>query len=871
MKTPHIQRAATVVAAIITLAAMSSCTKEEKPVITRANITLATDTLTPEALWAMGRIGAYTPSPDGRRIAYAVTYYSLEENRGNSVIYVQDLPATAPEAAVPDASPSGPTASPSGPTPIYLTPGSDPAWVSATKLAFLSKGEVFTISAKGKSRKQLTNTGGAVEGFLLAPDGKRAIIVKRVPFHDIIADKPADLPKTTGLVINDLMYRHWDHYVQDIPHPFIIDLATGKETDILDGQPYECPMEPFGGVEQLAWSPDSKTIALTCRVRKGLAYSISTDSDIFLYDVASGDIASARNLCKPGLTFAETIAAAAMPDAAATVPDASPSGPSTPTAPDASPTVPAAAATAPDASPTVPDASATVPDASATVPDASPSGPSTPAATPSGYNPTKSLRHQRVNAPDNVAANNPGYDQNPQFSPDGRYVAWLSMARDGYESDRQRLCVLDLQSGQRRYITNADPANPLADAHPAFDSSVDAFVWGDDSRTIYFIGVWHATENLYRTDLDANVAQLTSLQADWGALKLRPATDPGQPTSLVMERHDYFHPADLYLVTIPNTPPTPSDPTTTPTAANPATTPANPGAMECPVAGGCAAGIQQLTHENDHILSQLAPGTSEARWTTATDGQPLHYWVIKPPHFDPTKKYPTLLFCEGGPQSPVSQFWSYRWNFYIMASQGYVVIAPNRRGLPGFGQEWLEEISGDWTGQCMADYLSAIDDACNSLPYVDRDRLGAVGASFGGFSVYYLAGHHGGRFKCFITHDGAFNLEAMYTETEENWFSNWAYDDAYWNTDRTPAADRTYRNSPHLFVEQWDTPILCIHGEKDYRINATQGMSAFNAARMRGIEAKLLLFPDENHWVLKPQNGILWQRTYFDWLARWLK
>jgi dipeptidyl aminopeptidase/acylaminoacyl peptidase len=247
------------------------------------------------------------------------------------------------------------------------------------------------------------------------------------------------------------------------------------------------------------------------------------------------------------------------------------------------------------------------------------------------------------------------------------------------------------------------------------------------------------------------------------------------------------------------------------------------------------------------------------------------YWIIQPPHFDPNKKYPTLLFCEGGPQSPVSQFWSYRWNFFIMASQGYVIIAPNRRGLPGFGQEWLEEISGDWTGQCMKDYLTAIDDACTNLPYVDKDKLGAVGASFGGFSVYYLAGHHDKRFKCFIAHDGAFNLEAMYTETEENWFSNWEYDDAFWNKNRTANADKTYKNSPHLFVDKWDTPILCIHGEKDYRINATQGMSAFNAARMKGIEAELLIFPDENHWVLKPQNGILWQRTFFNWLDKWLK
>jgi dipeptidyl aminopeptidase/acylaminoacyl peptidase len=308
--------------------------------------------------------------------------------------------------------------------------------------------------------------------------------------------------------------------------------------------------------------------------------------------------------------------------------------------------------------------------------------------------------------------------------------------------------------------------------------------------------------------------------------------------NLLAERHDHMHPADLYLVT--------------------------------PGTDVATTKVTQLTDENGHILSQLACGSTQERWVKTTDNEFLHYWVVLPPNFDATKKYPTLLYCQGGPQSPVSQFWSYRWNLRIMASQGYIVIAPNRRGLPGFGSKWCEDISGDWSGQCIRDYLTAIDDAATNLPYVDADRLAAVGASFGGYSVYYLAGHHQKRFKCFIAHDGAFNLEAMYTETEENWFSNWEYEDAYWNADRSANADRTYKNSPHLFVDKWDTPILCIHGEKDYRINATQGMSAFNAARMKGIEAQLLLYPDENHWVLKPQNGILWQRTFFAWLNRWI-
>ena len=698
---------------------MSACKQTDENIITRSDIKLESDVMTPEALWAMGRIGSYAVSPDGQKVAYQVSYYSVEEDRSNTVIYLKAIDQEEAE-------------------PTLLGLGSSPTWLDDNTIAYSREGEVWRMNTKGKARKQLTQTDGQVEGFLFSPDQKRLVLVKQVPYHGVIQENPSDLPKATGRLVTDLMYRHWDHYVESIPHPFVLNLETGEEKDILEGEPFECPMEPFGGIEQLAWSPDSKKIAYTMRAKTGLEMSISTDSDIFLYDVESDE---STNLCKPA-DYEE---------------------------------------------------------------------PRT--------DPTKTLATQPVNAPENLK-NNVGYDQNPQFSPDGRYVAWTSMERNGYEADRMRLCIHDLQQGTKQYVTET------------FDSNVDAFSWASDSKTLYFLGVWHATENLYRTDLEGNVKQLTGYQADFGNLQLI------DDTHLLLERHDYMHPADLYL---------------------------------CTVADDTIADLKQVTRENEHILSQIAAGTSEARWIKTTTGEPMHYWIIKPPHFDPTKKYPTLLFCEGGPQSPVSQFWSYRWNFMIMAAQGYVIIAPNRHGLPGFGLQWQEQISGDWTGQCMQDYLAAIDDAAANLPYVDKDRMGAVGASFGGFSVYYLAGHHEGRFKCFIAHDGAFNLDAMYTETEENWFSNWEYDDAYWNQDQTERARKTYANSPHRFVDKWDTPILCIHGEKDYRINYTQGMSAFNAARMRGIEAQLLIFPDENHWVLHPQNGILWQRTYFQWLNRWLK
>ena len=701
---------------------------QESSVIGKSNIKLNSRMMTPEALWAMGRIGGMEASADGSRIVYQVGYYSVKQNKSHQVICIMDA---------------------DGKNQRQLTTSSksetDPTWFDAEHIAYISGGELWTMKADGSERHQMTNTKGEVEGYKFSPDRKKVIILKSLPFHEVIKKNPDDLPKATGRRVTDLMYRHWDHYVESIQHPFLgtvsgYDVATDM-ADILEGEPYECPMEPFGGIEQLAWSNDSKQIAYTCRKKTGLEYSISTDSDIFLYDI---EAKTTRNLCKPADYVAPKV------------------------------------------------------------------------------DPTRTLAIQAVNAKDNLK-NNVGYDQNPQFSPDGKYIAWLSMERDGYEADLNRLCICNLQTGEKRYID--------------WQSDVDAFCWApqkDKLAQLYFLSVWHGCVNMYYVDSKKEVKQLTEDWADWTSLQL--ANDGKH---ILATRQSLSAPTDIYMVT--------------------------PGkSVE-------KTKIEQLSFENKHILDQLTFGKMQQRWVTTSDGKQMLVWVMLPANYEEGKKYPTLLFCEGGPQSPVSQFWSYRWNFQIMAANGYVVIAPNRHGLPGFGQEWKEQISGDWTGQCMQDYLAAIDDAAQNLPFVDKNRLAAVGASFGGFSVYYLAGIHEKRFKAFIAHDGAFNLDAMYTETEENWFSNWEYDEAYWHHPQMPNAKKTYENSPHKMVEKWDTPILCIHGEKDYRINATQGMSAFNAARMKGIPAELLIFPDENHWVLKPQNGVLWQRTFFDWLDRWLK
>ncbi|MCD8210110.1 MAG: S9 family peptidase [Prevotella sp.] len=690
-------------------------------------ITLDSDLMTPEALWAMGRIASAQSSPDGKKIVYQVGYYSKEQNKGHQVLYLMDS---------------------LGGEPTLLTTSckseSDPQWIdSGKRIAYLFDGQLWSMAADGSDKKRLSKEDDEIEGFLFSPDFSRVILIKEIPYNDIIKKNPDDLPKATGRRIVDMNYRHWDEYVETIPHPFLCDVnsdGVSSPVDILEGEPYECPLKPFGGIEEISWSPDSKFIAYTCKQKTGIDYAVSTDSDIFLYNVETGE---KTNLCKPN-DYQE----------------------------------------------------------------------------PKIDN-SKTMEFQEVNSKENLK-NNPGFDMNPEFSPDGKYIAWQSMARDGYESDRNRLCIYNLSTKQKTYVTES------------FDSNVDEFIWDKDSKTLYFLGVWHGLENLYKTNLDGKILQLTDGWYDYGWMHLL-----GSTGKLLAERHSMSEAPELFIVTPSNK--------------------------------EKASKVEQITFENKHLYDQMTFGKVRERWTKTIDGKDMQYWIILPSHFDEAKKYPTLLFCEGGPQSPVSQFWSYRWNMQIMAANGYVIIAPNRRGLPGFGSAWNEEISGDWTGLCMDDYLSAIDDAAENLSYVDKDRLGAVGASFGGFSVYYLASHHDGRFKCFIAHDGAFNLESMYTDTEEVWFSNWEYDDAYWNKDLTQDAKRTYENSPHKFIDAWDTPILCIHGEKDYRINANQGMGAFNAARIKGIPAELLLFPDENHWVLKPQNGILWQRTYFSWLDRWLK
>ena len=416
---------------------MSGTMANAQTMIEKNNIKVENHLMTPEALWAMGRIGGAEASPNGKQIVYQVGYYSVKENKGHQMLFIMDANGKNQKALTTDAKSE-----------------SDATWIAdGKKIAFIRNGQLWSMNPDGTDRKQLSHDKAGIEGFRFSPDGKKVILIKELPYHGTIKENPSALPLATGRLVTDMNYRHWDHYVESILHPFVAEVAedgtVNEGEDILKGEPYECPMAPFGGIEQLAWSPDSKTIAYTCRKKEGLQYAISTDSDIYLYIIGTRET---KNLCKEAGYVEPKVDA------------------------------------------------------------------------------TKSMKHQAVNAPENLK-NNPGYDTNPQFSADGKYIAWQSMARDGYESDRNRLCIYDLATGKKNYVTEK------------FDSNVEGFTWNKDNKSLTFIGVWHGTLNLYQTNFKGEVKQITNDWADYGSVSLA-----NNGNKILATRASMSHPTDIYMV-----------------------------------------------------------------------------------------------------------------------------------------------------------------------------------------------------------------------------------------------------------------------------------------------------------------------------------
>ncbi len=674
-----------------------SCSKEKKLEINNPvdKIQLSSDILTPEVLWSFGRVSGVEVSPDHSTVLFGVSFYELEKNRGNRELFV--LPVEGGEAI-------NITNTESGEYSAIWRPDGEKIGFLSTESGDL---QMWEMNPDGSNRIQISDIEDGLNGFKYSPNQTKIVFIKDVKLDKSAVDLHPDLPEAEARIETDLMYRHWDKWHDyTYSHIFIANYdgkSLSNSIDIMEGERFDSPMEPFGGMEQINWNPNSEEIAYTCKKMVGREYTLSTNSAIYIYNLESKE--------------------------------------------------------------------------------------------------TKNITEGLM-----------GYDVSPVYSPDGKMIAWESMERDGYESDQNRLFILNFESSEKKDFT-AD-----------FDQDVHALSWTDDSKSIYFRSDFHARFQIYNLNIESReIKQITE-----GIHNYRSVHPFGD--KLIGSKQSMTFPTEIFTI--------------------------NPETGE----------ETQLSFINKNLHDQLTYGNIEERWIKTSDNKDMLVWVIYPPHFDPDKKYPTLLYCQGGPHGSVSQFYSYRWNFQMMAANDYIIVAPNRRGLPSFGQEWNDQICGDYGGQNMKDYFSAID-ALAQEPYVDENNLGAVGASYGGFSVFWIAGHHEGRFDAFIAHDGIFNFESMYLETEETFFINWDIGGPYWDKSNK----KSYDNSPHKFVDKWDTPIMVIHGEKDYRIVYTQGMSAYNAAQLRGIPSKYLHFPSENHWVLSPQNGILWQREFYSWLDQWLK
>lgn len=614
--------------------------------------------MSPELLWKLGRVSAVGITKDNSGVVYAVSTPDIDQNKSNR--------------------------------------------------------KLFYISLKGGNASTVENSEPLLTDDRISPDGKYMLTAEDVKIKNVFGkDFYPDLQKSTVQIYDQLAYRHWDEWEDGaFSHVFVHPIINGKPgegKDIIAGQPFDIPQKPFGGNEDFIWSPDSKSVIYVTKPSGGTKYALSTNTDIFQYDVATG---TTTNLSKGMM----------------------------------------------------------------------------------------------------------GYDVAPAFSSQGA-LAWLSMEREGYEADKQDIVVKN--------------AAGILNLTKNWDGSVSGFKWSLDGRKIYFYAPVDGTLQLFEvnypglTKMLPVVRQITKGDFDVNGIV-------GQAgSSLVVSRTDMNHAAELYTVDLSS------------------------GRME------------QLTHVNDEIYKTVNMSKVERRYVTTTDNKKMLVWIIYPPGFDPNKKYPALLYCQGGPQSPLTQSYSFRWNFQLMAGGGYIVVAPNRRGMHGHGRAWNEQISKDWGGQVMKDYLSAIDNVSKEK-YVDKSRLGCVGASYGGYSAFYLAGIHNNRFKTFIAHDGVFDIRSMSGTTEELWFTNWENGGYYWEKNNKVAQKTFEQFNPINFVDKWNRPIMIIQGGRDYRVPIEQGLQAFQAAQLKGLKSRLLYFPDENHWVLKPQNALVWQREFYKWLQETL-
>jgi dipeptidyl aminopeptidase/acylaminoacyl peptidase len=642
--------------------------------------------LTPEILNSLQRVGSLTLAPDGKHMLFTISTPDIQANKGSTKVYLLNLMEAGRE-------------------PTEVAVGSSPYWLpNSASFAWVSKEGIVRRHLYEDGPDILTKVEGGISNLHWSPAGTHFSFTQSVKLDQLVTEKHSDLPEANARAFDDLLIRHWDTWNDGTySHLFVQAAAgSGKAVDLMPTEKVHTPLMPFGGAEQIRWSPDGKELCYTAR--RVPNPEASTDSSLFVVPVGGGE-------------------------------------------------------------------------------------------------------HR------NLTEGMPGYDQEPRYSPDGRWIAFSSMERPGFEADRIRLMIHDRETGKNSELLRG------------FDASPHDVTWSADSTRLFFTVDVEGTTQIYSTMLQAPKAvAVTKGRHRLSAIQVTPDTSTIYCSITTTERA-----AEIARVDV------------------------------------ATGKITMVTDANAEAYAGMSLPQVDAEWFDTTDGKKVHAWIIKPPNFDPNKRYPMLLYCQGGPQSMVGQWFSYRWNFHLMAAKGYVVAAVNRRGLPGFGQDWNDEISGDWGGQAMKDLLS-VTDVMTKRDYVDEARVGAVGASFGGYSVYWLMGNGGDRFACMISHCGVFNLESMYLSTEELFFVNWDMGGPFW---LSPEIAEGYKKfSPNQYVKNWKTPLMVIHGERDYRVPFEQGLQAFTAAQIQGVTSRMLIFPDEGHWVLKPQNGVLWQREFFEWLDR---
>ena len=648
----------------------------------------AQEVMSPETLWKLRKISVQGASPDHSLVVYRTSQTDLETEKNVHKIYLLNT-------------------SSSQSVPFDLGKKSFIQW-DKNGIYALEDGKIYRSNDNGKSWKEFYTIGKDAQNIKVSPDGQKVAFSREVQLEKIYSkDKYSDVPNSSAQVYTDLNHRHWDTwYAGKYNHIFVVSVKENPNTakDLLEGKAYDSPQKPFGGGEDFIWSPDAKHIIYVTKAKTGKEYAVSTNTDIFLYELETGKTS-------------------------------------------------------------------------------------------------------------NLTEGMMGYDMNPKFSPNGKYLLWQSMARDGYEADKNDIYVMDWGNRSKTNLTKN------------WDDSVTGDVfWANDSQNIYFTAAFRGTKQLFTVNQNKTIKQVTKGNFDVNAVFAQ------NKNSLLVSRNDAFHSPELYSVDLKN------------------------------------GKMKQVTDVNADFYQKLKLGHSELKMVKTTDGKEMGVWFHYPPNFDPNKKYPALLYCQGGPQSALTPYFSLRWNFSLMTANDYIVIAPNRRGMPGWGTKWNEQISQDWGGQSIQDYLSATDFA-KELPYIDKDRMGAVGASYGGYSVLMLAGVHQNRFKTFISHNGLFDTKSWYGTTEELWFANWDMGGSPWDN---PSSKSYTKFNPSSYVNNWNTPIMIIQGNMDFRVPYEQGQQAFQVARLKNIKSKFLYFPDENHWVLKPQNALVWQREFFSWLKETL-